>query len=133
MTNPTVVVPSMELAHGVTLEVTELQRLLDKGVMELRFVVMNRSPADTSLKDLGLAHPGALKNIAIIDFAGRKQYSIGWAASCLCSTFRDQDGGLVRSGERREFWAWYGLPSAGARQMAIQVPDQPPLMNIPLL
>jgi hypothetical protein len=40
---------------------------------------------------------------------------------------------VVRAGQRREFWAWYGLPAAGARQMGIQIPEQPPIMDVPLL
>ncbi len=100
--------------------------------MELKFAVANGSPADTTLKDLGLAYSGYLKDISIIDFAGRKQYNIGHAGDCLCSTVRDQDGGVVRSGERREFWAWYGLPPAGAKQVAIKIPDQQPITNVAL-
>ena len=122
-----------ELAPGVRLEVTELRRLTDKGVMQLKFTVANESQADASLKDLGLAWNHSLKDIPIIDFAAKRQYNIGQAASCLCSTFRNNDGGVVRAGQKREFWAWYGLPPAGAKQMAIQLPDQPPLTNIPLL
>jgi hypothetical protein len=122
-----------ELAPGVTLEVTELRRLSDKGVMQLRFTVANTSGDDTSLKDLGLAWNHSLKDIPVIDFAAKRQYNVGQAASCLCSTFRDNDGGVIRAGQKREFWAWYGLPPAGAKQMAIQLPDQPPLTNIPLL
>lgn len=122
-----------ELAPGVTLEVVELRRLSDKGVMQLKFTVANQNQADTSLKDLGLAWNQSLKDIPVIDFAAKRQYNIGQASTCLCSTFRDNDGGVIRSGQKREFWAWYGLPPAGAKQMAIQLPDQPPLTNIPLL
>ena len=125
--------PAAELAPGVTFKVTHLRRLPDKGVMELKFMVANASQADTSLKDLGLAYDHQLKDIPIIDFAGRKQYSVGQAAHCLCSTFREHDGGVVRAGAQREFWAWYGLPPMGARQLAIQVPDQQPIMNVPLM
>lgn len=124
--------PSIELAPGVTLEITDLRRQADKGVMELKFAVTNSSPADTSLKDLGLAYNQYLKDISIIDFAGKKQYNIGHAGDCLCSTFKDRDGGVVRTGERREFWAWYGLPPAGAKQVAVKIPDQQPIMNVPL-
>lgn len=124
--------PSIELAPGVTLEITDLRRQPDKGVMELKFAVTNASPADTTLKDLGLAFNTSLRDISIIDFAGKKQYNIGYAGDCLCSTFKDSDGGVVRSGERREFWAWYGLPPAGAKQVAVKIPDQQPIMNVPL-
>ncbi len=124
--------PSVELAPGVTFEVIGLSRQADKGVMELKFAVANSSPADTTLKDFGLAYNNYLKEISIIDFAGRKQYNIGMAGDCLCSTFRDGDGGVVRAGERREFWAWYGLPPAGAKQVAIKLPDQQPITNVAL-
>jgi len=123
----------VELAPGVRFEVVELRRLPDKGVMQLRFAVVNQSGGDTSLKDHGLAFNQELRDIAVIDFAGGKKYSIGYAASCLCSTFKDRDGGTVRAGDRREFWAWFGMPPAGVRQMAVQIPNQQPLMNIPLL
>lgn len=124
--------PSVELAPGVTFEVVDLRRHPDKGIMELRFAVTNDSPADTTLQDHGLALSNAVSNIAIIDFAGKKQYNIGYAGDCLCSTFKDADGGLVRSGERREFWAWYALPPAGAKQVAIKLRDQRPITNVPL-
>lgn len=126
--------PSVQLAPGVTFTVTELRRVPEKGVMELKFVVANDTQNDVTLKGFGLAQDWALDHIAVIDFAGRKQYSIGQAAQCLCSTFRERDGGLVPAGERREFWAWYGLPpGTGTRQMAVQIPDQQPLTNIPLM
>lgn len=128
---------SVQLAPGVTFTVTELRRVPDKGVMELKFVVANESQGDVTLKDFGLTnkHFGSkLDNIAVVDFAGRKKYDIGEAAGCLCSTFRDGSGGLVPAGEQREFWAWYALPpGTGTRRMAVQVPDQQPIMNIPLM
>lgn len=125
--------PTAELAPGVVFEVVELRRMPDRGFMQLRFAVSNTSGTDTSLKDHGLAYEGFLKDIVVIDFGGRRQYTIGSASQCLCSTFRERDGGLVRAGQRREFWAWYGLPSAGARQMGIQLPEVPPIMDVPLL
>jgi hypothetical protein len=123
----------IELAPGVRFEVVDLRRLPDKGVMQLKFAVANQSGGDTSLKDHGLAFNQELRDIAVIDFVGRKKYSMGYAASCLCSTFKDRDGGMVRAGERREFWAWFGMPPSGVRQLAVQIPNQQPLMNIPLL
>ena len=105
----------------------------ERGFMQLRFAVNNTTGADTSLKQHGLAYDGFLKDIVVIDFGGRRQYTIGSASQCLCSNFRERDGGVVRAGQRREFWAWYGLPAAGARQMGIQIPEQPPIMDVPLL
>jgi len=124
-------VATTELAAGIVFDVLELRRMPDKGVMQLRFAVSNRTQADTSLKDLGLAYNHQLRDITVIDFGGRRQYSIGTAGRCLCSTFQNGEGGVVRAGERREFWAWFGLPPAGARQLAIQLPDQPPI-DVPL-
>lgn len=123
---------TLELAPSIRFEVVELRRLPDKGIMELRFAVANDSPADTSLANLGLAYAHQLKEIALIDFAGRKQYNIGNAGACLCSTFSASDGGVVRAGERREFWAWYAAPPAGAKQMAIKLPDHQPIMDVAL-
>ena len=125
--------PTAELAPGIIFEVVELRRMPERGFMQLRFAVNNTTNADTSLKQHGLAYDGFLKDIAVIDFGGKRQYTIGSASQCLCSSFRDRDGGLVRAGQRREFWAWYGLPAAGARQMGIQLPDVPPIMDVPLL
>jgi hypothetical protein len=123
---------STELSPGVSFQITQLKRLPDKGVTELRFAVVNASEADTSLKELGLAGVYNLDNIYLIDFASKKQYDIGQAAKCLCSTFRDGSGGVVRAGERREFWAWYAPLSAAIKQVAIQIEDQPPLTNVPV-
>jgi hypothetical protein len=125
--------PTAELAPGVIFEVVELRRMPERGFMQLRFAVNNTTGADTSLKQHGLAYDGFLKDIVVIDFGGRRQYTIGTASQCLCSSFRDRDGGVVRAGQRREFWAWYGLPAAGARPMGIQLPEQPPIMDVPLL
>lgn len=125
--------PAAELAPGVVFEVVELRRMPEKGFMQLRFAVNNTTGADTSLKQHGLAYDGFLRDITVIDFGGKRQYTIGSAAQCLCSNFRERDGGVVRAGQRREFWAWYGLPAAGARQMGIQLPDVPPIMDVPLL
>ncbi len=125
--------PTAELAPGIVFEVVELRRMPERGFMQLRFAVSNTTGADTSLKQHGLAYDGFLRDIVVIDFGGKRQYTIGNAAQCLCSNFRDRDGGVVRAGQRREFWAWYGLPAAGARQMGIQLPDVPPIMDVPLL
>lgn len=125
--------PSTELAPGIVFEVVELRRMPERGFMQLRFAVNNTTAADTSLKAHGLAFDGFLRDIVVIDFGGRRQYTIGTASQCLCSNFRERDGGVVRAGQRREFWAWYGLPAAGARQMGIQIPEQPPIMDVPLL
>ena len=122
--------PTAELAPGVVFEVVELRRMPERGFMQLRFAVNNTSGADTSLKQHGLAYDGFLKDIVVIDFGGRRQYTIGSASQCLCSNFRERDGGVVRAGQRREFWAWYGLPPAGAKQVAIKLPDQQPIMNV---
>jgi hypothetical protein len=125
--------PTAELAPGIVFEVVELRRMPERGFMQLRFAVHNTTDADTSLKQHGLAYDGFLRDIAVIDFGGKRQYTIGSASQCLCSNFRERDGGVVRAGQRREFWAWYGLPAAGARQMSIQLPDVPPIMDVPLL
>lgn len=125
--------PTAELAPGIVFEVLELRRMPEKGFMQLRFAVNNTTGADTSLKAHGLAYDGFLRDIVVIDFGGKRQYTIGSASQCLCSNFRERDGGVVRAGQRREFWAWYGLPAAGARQMGIQLPDVPPIMDVTLL
>lgn len=124
--------PSLELRPGIVLSITELRRMPDKGVMQLKFAVMNSTDTDTSLKDLGLAYNHQLRDIHVIDFAGRKQYDIGNAGGCLCSTFSDASGGVVRSGETREFWAWYALPQGSAKKMAIRIPDHQPIMDVPV-
>jgi len=87
----------------MTFEVVELRRMTDKGVMQLKFRVTNASEADTSLKDLGLAYTHTLKDIPVIDSSAKKRYNIGHAATCLCSTFKDNDGGVLRAGSPREF------------------------------
>ena len=125
--------PTAELAPGVIFEVVELRRMPERGFMQLRFAVNNTTNADTTLKQHGLAYDGYIKDIVVIDFGGRRQYTIGSASQCLCSNFRERDGGVVRAGQRREFWAWYGLPAAGARQMGIQLPELPPIVDVPLL
>jgi hypothetical protein len=117
---------------GIVLEVTELRRMTDKGVMQLKFAVSNSTEYDTSLKELGLAYGGQLKDISVIDFAGKKQYDFGSAGGCLCSTFSDNSGGMVAAGQSREFWAWYALPQGSNKRMALRIPDQQPIMDIPL-
>ena len=124
--------PSLELKPGIVFEVTELRRMTDKGVMQLKFAVSNSTEYDTSLKELGLAYGGQLKDISVIDFAGKKQYDFGSAGGCLCSTFSDNSGGMVAAGQSREFWAWYALPQGSNKRMALRIPDQQPIMDIPL-
>ena len=131
-TAATVARPSLELKPGIVFEVTELRRMTDKGVMQLKFAVSNSTEYYTSLKELGLAYGGQLKDISVIDFAGKKQYDFGNAGGCLCSTFSDSSGGLVGAGESREFWAWYALPQGGNKKMALRIPDYQPIMDIPL-
>ena len=129
---PTAARPSVELKPGIVFEVTELRRMTDKGVMQLKFAVSNSTEYYTSLKELGLAYGGQLKDISVIDFAGKKQYDFGNAGGCLCSTFSDNSGGMVAAGQSREFWAWYALPQGSNKRMALRIPDQQPIMDIPL-
>jgi hypothetical protein len=124
---------SVALDSGVLLSVKELRRLEDKGVMQLLFEIENSSEADTTLMAHGLALAFGLGDIAIIDFGGRKQYKMGYANGCLCSSFPDRDGGVVRAGETEEFWAWFGLPDAGVSTVAVQFPGLQPIMNVPVL
>lgn len=129
---PAVARPGVELKPGVSFEVTELRRMTDKGVMQLKFTVSNQTEYDTTLKDLGLAHSHQLKDISVIDFAGKKEYDFGNAGGCLCSTFSDSSGGMIAAGQSREFWAWYGLPQGSNKRMAIRIPDYQPIMDVPL-
>jgi hypothetical protein len=125
--------PSLELQPGVVLRITELRKMPDKGVMQLKFTVTNGTDTDTSLMNLGLAGFHQLEDISVIDFAGRKEYGIGkGGSSCLCSTFSGNSGGVVRSGETREFWAWYALPQGGARKMAVRMRGHQPIMDVPV-
>ena len=73
-------IASAELAPGIQFEVTQLRRMQDKGVTELRFAVLNRSESDATLKELGLAYHYNLQNIFLIDLGAKKQYDIGQAA-----------------------------------------------------
>ena len=123
----------MKLADDVILRIREIRRLEDKGVMQLLFEVENTGKVDTSLMQHGLALAFGLGDIAIVDFAGRKQYRMGYANGCLCSTFPDRDGGVVRAGDTAEFWAWFGLPNARVTTVGVQFPDQQPIMNVPVL
>jgi hypothetical protein len=123
---------AVELADNITLRVTEVRRFEDKGVMQLLFTVENRGDTDTTLMQHGLALAFGLGDIAIIDFGGRKQYRMGFANGCLCSSFPDRDGGVVRAGETEEFWAWFGLPNDGVSSVAVQFPNLQPIMNVPV-
>jgi hypothetical protein len=124
------IVPPVEMEPGVTLEVTELKRMPDKGAMQLKFVIANASQKTTSAKDLGLATGFRLDEIQLIDFAGKRAYNIGSASRCLCSTF--SDGGAVSPGGRREFWAWFGLPDVGVKTLSLQISSKPPIGDLPL-
>lgn len=119
-----------ELAPGVTFEVTEMRRLADKDVLQLKFVVANAGATPASAQNLGFATAYRLDNIQVIDFQNKRSYNIGTASRCLCSTF--SDGGAVAPGQRREFWAWFALPPAGVRTVSVQVGDQPPMLDVPL-
>jgi len=129
---PTAARPSVELKPDIVFEVTELRRMTDKGVMQLKFAVSNSTEYDTSLKELGLAYGGQLKDISVIDFTGKKQYDFGNAGGYLCSTFSDNSGGMVAAGQSREFWAWYALLQGSNKRMALRIPDQQSIMDIPL-
>jgi len=127
---------SVELSPGIVVEVVELRRLADQGVMQLKFAVTNKSGQDTSLETEGIAscavfHDGcSLYKIDIVDPAGRKTYQIGRADRCLCSTFNE--GGSVKNGQRRELWAWYALPPPASQRMTVQVAGQLPMTGVPL-
>jgi hypothetical protein len=122
--------PSVELAPGISFEVVELKRLPDQGVLQLKFAVTNKSGQDTRLIDHGVAYQMALEKIDLIDPAGRKTYHIGRSGRCLCTTFTD--GGSVKDGQRREFWAWYAMPPSSVQRMTIQLASVPPITNVPL-
>lgn len=121
------------LDQAVTLRVKEVRRLEDKGVMQLLFEVANTGGSDTSLMEHGIALAFGLGDIAIVDFGGRKQYKMGYANGCLCSSFPERDGGVVRAGGTEEFWAWFGLPDEGVTTVAVQFPGLQPIMNVPVL
>ena len=120
----------MELAPGVTFQVTDLRRLTDKGAMQLKFTLSNATSGQTSARAVGIATGYRLDAIEVVDFASKRSFNIGSASRCLCSTFTD--GGAVEPGQTREFWAWYGLPPAGVQTVSLQLGSAPPLLDVPL-
>lgn len=121
---------AVELAPKVVFEVVELRRLADKGAMQLKFTISNGTATPVTARNLGLATSYRLEGIDIIDFANKRSFTIGSASRCLCTTF--DDGGSVAPGQKREFWAWYGLPTQGVQALSIQVASVPPIMDVPL-
>lgn len=123
---------STELAPKVTLDVTRLRRLADKGVLQMEITVTNRSDLGVTLRDLGLGSWTSLGGIQLVDFANKRRYSIGSADDCLCTIFANANGGVVAPGEARTFWAWFALPPAEVQQMSVLVRDRSPILNVPL-
>src|SRR3712207_2148756 len=88
--------PSLDLAPDVRLEVVHVKRLPDKGVTELKLALVNNSQQDTSLQQHDLAFSNRLGMGDLLDFGGGKKYSVGEANGCMCSTFGDNGGGVMR-------------------------------------
>lgn len=123
---------SIELSPQIIMQDVQVELLPEKGVMQLRFSVANKSNADTTLMAHNLAFAYGLRDVGLIDFAGRKRYGMGFANGCLCSSFPERDGGVIRAGETRNFWAWFALPKDRPSHVAVQFPDRQPIMNVPV-
>src|SRR4051794_30526053 len=67
----------LELRPGVTLEVSELRRVPDKGVVLLRFRVANGAAEAVSLEDLRLSDKRSLEGVSLLDFKNGREYVIG--------------------------------------------------------
>jgi hypothetical protein len=120
---------SVELAPKVSLEVSALRRLGDKGVLQAEFTVTNRSDLAVTLYNLGLADNYGITGFTLVDFANKRRYSMGSANSaCLCSRFGNL--GPVAPGESKTYWAWFALPPADVQQMSVLVPDRSPILNV---
>lgn len=123
----------LQLAPNVTLEVVRLRKLADKGVTQLEFTVSNRSDLPTTLRDLGLANNFWLEGFKLVDFANSRRYAMGVSeGTCLCSTVAGVDGGVVKAGETKTFWAWFAMPAGDVREMSVLVPDRAPILNVQL-
>lgn len=122
---------TLELTTDVSLTVSDLRRMPDKGIMQLTFAVTNTSNSNVRLSDLGLADGFKLEPIGLVDFATKHQYDMGSAeGSCLCS--KTSDSGLVTAGQTRKFWAWYALPPASVQKMTVNFKGQMPIMDVPV-
>jgi hypothetical protein len=115
----------------VALEVSALRRLNEKGVLQLEFTVANRSDLAVSLYNLSLANHSAIEGFNLVDFAGKRRYSMATSDGiCLCSSF--QNDGLVKPGEAKTFWAWFALPPAEVQQMSVLIRDRSPILDVQL-
>lgn len=123
--------PSVELAPKVTIAASALRRLTDKGVLQLELTVTNRSDLPVTLYDLGLADNYTIKGIELVDFNNKRKYAMGISNGvCLCSKFDNH--GPVKPGEARTVWAWFALPPAEVKQMAVMVANTSPILDVQL-
>ena len=122
-----------ELRPAVLLEVTKLQQLPGKQIVELRFDVTNQSASVANLADLGLVNEGWVNNVVLLDWKSAQVYSVGWFNSGQVRYFCSYvtGAGPIQPGQRMDFWAWFGAPPAGVTNLALRVPGVPPV-DIPL-
>jgi hypothetical protein len=126
---------TVEAGPGVTYEVLELKRVPAKDIVELRFAITNQSDRDLELDRTGFGRIEGGEQFAggvrLVDLPNAKAYYAGSAGGrCLCSALGPER--KLPAGQRGEYWAWYGVPSANVSELAVFFPGVPPVLAVPL-
>ena len=115
-----------ELAPGVRLEIVELKEV-SGDLLHLGFVVDNGTDEEVDPRSWGIIvgySPGTACGLHLLDLPNLKRYPPGNCSSG--STLSVAPHG------RHEFWAQYMAPPADVTTLTIQIPDAPPLYDVPI-
>ncbi len=121
-------VAKQQLAEGVTFEVNSLRRINGK-VLQMDFVIVNNTSKSLQPETLGLAAPGWMNGVHLLDMQNLKLYKVGRVPGVgyLCSK-----SVAVPANGRQVYFAQYAAPPSGVTKLAIQLPVAPPVFNVPI-
>ena len=122
-----------ELAPGVRLEITNLQRV-GPNLVTMTYIVTNGTEARINMASWGIAEygsrGGSFNGIKLLDYQNGNVHPVIYDAgnNCRCS----YGGPAIEAGVSKSFWAEYAAPPGDVDKVGIAFKNAPPLYGVPL-
>ena len=122
-----------ELAPGVRLEITKLQRL-GANLVAMTYTVTNGTDARINMASWGIARYGGIDGpydgISLLDYQNGNVHPVIYdeGSNCRCSS----GGPSIEAGVSKTFWAEYAAPPADVDTVGISFKDAPPIYGVPI-
>lgn len=119
-----------ELIPGVIAKVISIKQVPGQKVLQLDYEITNNSGKPVMRGELGLGDGQyGLKNIALLDFASDKGFSVGLGNECYCTP---DSRTPIDVGQTLKAWAWFRPDGAYNGPLAVRFAKTYPILDVPV-